>query len=85
VEKHGPILPAALPLSHCQTALALERGILATEPPLCCAEYAVTDGGGWGNVVGAVSEAAFMTGMERNGDVVTLGAYVSTACAACST
>ena len=37
----------------------------------------MTDGGGWGNVVGAVSEAAFMTGMERNGDVVTLGAYVS--------
>lgn len=47
----------------------------------CCrvlppAEYAVTDGGGWGNVIGAVSEAAFMTGMERNGDVVVMGAYV---------
>lgn len=30
----------------------------------------MTDGGGWGNVVGAVSEAAFMTGMvgaERPG------------------
>ncbi len=41
------------------------------------AEYAVTDGGGWGNVIGAISEAAFMTGMERNGDIVLLGAYVS--------
>ncbi|KAL4859616.1 Alpha-L-arabinofuranosidase 1 [Chlorella vulgaris] len=38
-------------------------------------EYAVTDGGGWGNVAAAVSEAAFMSGMERNGDIVTLGAY----------
>ncbi|KAL4437047.1 hypothetical protein ABPG75_004186 [Micractinium tetrahymenae] len=38
-------------------------------------EYAVTEGGGWGNVIGAVSEAAFMTGMERNGDVVVMGAY----------
>jgi hypothetical protein len=26
--------------------------------------------------VGAVAEAAFMTGMERNGDIVTLAAYV---------
>ena len=51
--------------------------ILASRPPPPHkAEYAVTDGGGWGNVVGAVSEAAFMTGMERNGDVVLLGAYV---------
>ena len=27
--------------------------------------------------MGAVSEAAFMTGMERNGGIVSLGAYVS--------
>lgn len=47
-------------------------------------EYAVTDGGGWGNVAGAVSEAAFMTGMERAGDVVTLGAYVSVPICECS-
>ncbi|KAL4424426.1 hypothetical protein ABPG77_006364 [Micractinium sp. CCAP 211/92] len=38
-------------------------------------EYAVTEGGGWGNVAAAVSEAAFMTGMERNGEVVVMGAY----------
>ncbi|PSC72825.1 Alpha-L-arabinofuranosidase 1 isoform B [Micractinium conductrix] len=29
-------------------------------------EYAVVDGGGQGNVIGAVAEAAFMLGMERN-------------------
>lgn len=38
-------------------------------------EYAVTAGGGWGNLVGAVAEAAFMTGMERNGEAVHMGAY----------
>jgi len=38
-------------------------------------EYAVTDGGGWGNVIGAVSEAAFMTGLERNGQAVHMAAY----------
>eukprot|EP00887_Chlorella_sp_A99_P005257 scaffold1.g5257.t1 len=38
-------------------------------------EYAVTDGGGWGNLIGAVSEAAFMTGLERNSEVVVLAAY----------
>lgn len=38
-------------------------------------EYAVTDGGGWGNLIGAVAEAAFMTGLERNGAAVPLAAY----------
>lgn len=38
-------------------------------------EYAVTDGGGWGNLIGAVAEAAFMTGMERNGEAVQMGSY----------
>ncbi|EFN58711.1 hypothetical protein CHLNCDRAFT_140355 [Chlorella variabilis] len=41
-------------------------------------EYAVTDGGGQGNLIGAVAEAAFMTGMERNsggGGAVLAGAY----------
>ncbi|GAB4817965.1 hypothetical protein N2152v2_005011 [Parachlorella kessleri] len=38
-------------------------------------EYAVTQGGGWGNLIGAVSEAAFMTGLERNGDIVHMAAY----------
>lgn len=38
-------------------------------------EYAVTDGGGYGNLIGAVAEAAFMTGLERNGEAVPLAAY----------
>jgi alpha-L-arabinofuranosidase len=38
-------------------------------------EYAVTDGGGWGNLVGAVAEAGFMTGLERNAEAVPLAAY----------
>lgn len=38
-------------------------------------EYAVTQGTGQGSLRGAVGEAAFMTGLERNSDVVTLASY----------
>jgi alpha-L-arabinofuranosidase len=38
-------------------------------------EYAVTQNTGRGNLRGAVGEAAFMTGMERNSDVVLLASY----------
>ena len=38
-------------------------------------EYAVTRGSGRGNLKGALGEAAFMTGMERNGDVVVMCSY----------
>ena len=38
-------------------------------------EYAVTEGTGQGSLRGAVGEAAFMTGMERNSDVVVLASY----------
>ena len=38
-------------------------------------EYAVTEGCGQGNLRGAVGEAAFMTGMERNSDVVVMASY----------
>jgi alpha-L-arabinofuranosidase len=38
-------------------------------------EYAVTQGGGQGNLRAAVGEAAFMTGMERNSDVVVMASY----------
>jgi len=38
-------------------------------------EYAVTQNCGQGNLRGAVGEAAFMTGMERNSDVVTMSSY----------
>ena len=38
-------------------------------------EYAVTQNTGRGNLRGAVGEAAFMTGMERNSDVVVMASY----------
>jgi alpha-L-arabinofuranosidase len=38
-------------------------------------EYAVTQGTGQGSLRGAVGEAAFMTGLERNSDVVRMAAY----------
>ena len=38
-------------------------------------EYAVTQGSGVGNLRGALGEAAFMTGMERNSDVVAMSSY----------
>ncbi|MGA2501531.1 MAG: alpha-L-arabinofuranosidase C-terminal domain-containing protein, partial [Tepidisphaeraceae bacterium] len=38
-------------------------------------EYAVTQNGGKGNLRAAVGEAAFMTGMERNSDVVVMSSY----------
>jgi len=38
-------------------------------------EYAVTQGCGKGNLRGAVGEAAFMTGMERNADLVVMSSY----------
>jgi len=38
-------------------------------------EYAVTQGCGEGNLRAAVGEAAFMTGLERNSDVVVLASY----------
>ena len=38
-------------------------------------EYAVTQNCGQGNLRAAVGEAAFMTGMERNADVVVMASY----------
>lgn len=40
-----------------------------------CGEYAVTNGSGMGNQIAAVGEAAFMTGLERNADVVEMASY----------
>jgi alpha-N-arabinofuranosidase len=45
------------------------------QPKVFASEYAVTDGGGLGNLAAAVAEAAFMTGMERNGGAVAAAAY----------
>ena len=44
-------------------------------PKVYVGEYAVTQGCGQGNLRGAVGEAAFMTGMERNSDVVVMASY----------
>lgn len=38
-------------------------------------EYACNNGVGGGNMLAALSEAAFITGMERNGDLVTMASY----------
>jgi alpha-L-arabinofuranosidase len=38
-------------------------------------EYAVTQGAGKGNLRAALGEAAFMTGLERNSDVVIMASY----------
>ena len=43
-------------------------------------EYAVTSGTGNGNLRGAIGEAAWMTGMERNSDVVMMGSYAPLFC-----
>jgi alpha-L-arabinofuranosidase len=44
-------------------------------PKVFVGEYAVTQKAGKGNLRAAVGEAAFMTGMERNSDVVVLASY----------
>lgn len=44
-------------------------------PKIYVGEYAVTQGSGQGNLRAAVGEAAFMTGMERNSDVVVMSSY----------
>lgn len=38
-------------------------------------EYAVTTGAGKGNLIAAIAEAAWMTGLERNSDLVTTASY----------
>ncbi|GIV17411.1 MAG: alpha-N-arabinofuranosidase [Armatimonadota bacterium] len=44
-------------------------------PKIFVGEYAVTQGCGTGNLRAAIAEAAFMTGLERNGDIVVMAAY----------
>lgn len=46
-----------------------------TGPKVYVGEYAVTEHCGQGNLMGAIGEAAFMTGMERNSDVVIMSSY----------
>jgi len=44
-------------------------------PKIFVGEYAVTRGCGQGNLRAAIGEAAFMTGLERNSDVVLMACY----------
>ena len=44
-------------------------------PKIFIGEYAVTQKAGKGNLRAAIGEAAFMTGMERNSDIVVLASY----------
>jgi alpha-L-arabinofuranosidase len=44
-------------------------------PKIFVGEYAVTRNTGLGNLRGAIGEAAFMTGLERNSDVVVMASY----------
>jgi len=46
-----------------------------TGPKIYVGEYAVTQGTGKGSLMGAIGEAAFMTGMERNSDIVIMSSY----------
>lgn len=49
-------------------------------PKVFVGEYAVTSGSGNGNLAGALGEAAFMTGMERNSDIVRMASYAPLFC-----
>ena len=44
-------------------------------PKIFVGEYAVTQGAGRGNLRAAIGEAALMTGIERNSDVVLMASY----------
>ncbi|HON07689.1 MAG TPA: alpha-L-arabinofuranosidase C-terminal domain-containing protein, partial [Verrucomicrobiota bacterium] len=44
-------------------------------PKVFVGEFAVTRGCGNGNLRGAIGEAAFMTGIERNSDIVVMACY----------
>jgi alpha-L-arabinofuranosidase len=44
-------------------------------PKIFVGEYAVTQNAGKGNLRGAIGEAAFMTGLERNSDQVIMASY----------
>jgi len=46
-----------------------------TGPKIYVGEYAVTNGCGLGNLSAAIGEAAFMTGMEKNSDIVPMNSY----------
>jgi len=58
-----------------QNANRYDSYLRTAGPRVYVGEYAVTRGSGRGNLAGALAEAAFMTGMERNSDIVKLASY----------
>lgn len=50
-------------------------GYSRSGPKVYVGEYAVNTGAGNGNLIGALGEAAFMTGLERNADIVSMASY----------
>jgi alpha-L-arabinofuranosidase len=51
-------------------------------PKIYFGEYAVVEDCGNGNLLAAVSEAAFLTGLERNSDIVLMSSYAPLFCRA---
>jgi alpha-L-arabinofuranosidase len=51
-----------------------------TAPKIYFGEYAQTEDAGAGTLQAALGEAAFMTGLERNGDVVKMASYAPLLC-----
>jgi alpha-L-arabinofuranosidase len=49
-------------------------------PEIFIGEYAVTSNTGNGNLRGAIGEASWMIGMERNSDIVIMGSYAPLFC-----
>ncbi|EIE26157.1 glycoside hydrolase, partial [Coccomyxa subellipsoidea C-169] len=54
---------------------AFDGMVAGRDPYVFASEYAVLQDGGWGNLQAAVAEAAFMTGLEANSEVVRMASY----------
>ncbi|CAL8462764.1 g2297 [Coccomyxa elongata] len=54
---------------------AFDGMVAGRDPHVFASEYAVLQDGGWGNLQAAVAEAAFMTGLEANSEVVRMASY----------
>ena len=81
-QPHGPDAPPEVVDEHYyndaawfQAHATLYDGYDRKGPKIYVGEYAVTKDGGSGNLRAALGEAAFMTGLERNGDVVAMSSY----------
>jgi alpha-L-arabinofuranosidase len=70
IDSHAYTAPAAM----CNMSTRYDHAS-RTGPKVYFGEYAVTEQAGRGNLQAAVAEAAFMTGLERNGDLVAMASY----------